>query len=135
LPILSVKITLPSKKELTNISTFAKKVSTALNQVERIGIDENGDVTYGFSNSNAYIITALKDDTDMVWSTLISAITTDPLASTLSTSKKTLLYIDLRYGNKVFYKFGKYGSIATSTRDTLATSTPYDTRILAKPNR
>ena len=114
-----------------------KKLTTSLSTVNSILIDENSDIHYNLENNRSYIISTLKDDTEVLWSTFISAITTNPLATTLNTSKNTLLYIDLRFGNKVFYKFGKSGSIATSTETNInqATTTQNDTRILAKPNR
>jgi hypothetical protein len=40
-----------------------------------------------------------------VWSTLVSAIDTDPLKSKLSENRNGLQYLDVRYGNKVFYRF------------------------------
>lgn len=134
---LILKVNLPSKEKLESISTFAKKLETTLMQVKSITIDENSDVSYIFLENNSYVITNLKDDTDILWSTLISAVTTDPLENTLNLSKKSLLYIDLRFGNKVFYKFGKSGSMSTTTNETnISTTTSlYDTRILAKPNR
>lgn len=137
LPILTLKVNLPNKEKLKDISLFSKKLKTTLNEVREIIVDENYDVSYLFSQSNSYIITTLKDDTDILWSTLISAITTDPLLSTLNSSKKSLRYIDLRFGNKVFYKFGKSGSISSTTKESTisTTTTYYDTRILAKPNR
>ena len=139
LPLLNVKVTLPTKDKLLNISSFSNKIATTLNNVTTIEIDENGDISYFLADTraNAYVITSLKDNTETLWSTLVSAITTDPLASTLTVSKNSLLYIDLRFGNKVFYKFGKYESIASTTPESIiaTTTSSYDTRILAEPNR
>ncbi len=139
LPTLTVRIPLPEKTKLLSIEAFAKKLTTALFKVNSILIDENKDITYTLSNNSSYIITDLKSDNETLWSTFISAITTDPLATTLEASRDSLLYIDLRFGNKVFYKFGKYGSIPTTSTTTdsvnATTTSSYDTRILAKPNR
>jgi hypothetical protein len=139
LALMTVKVTLPSKATLAGIASFAKKVETTLKKVSSITIDENSDVIYYLENSpnKSYITTSLKDDTETLWSTFVSAITTEPLATSIEQSKDSLLYVDLRFGNKVFYKFGKYESIATSTPESIiaTTTSNYDSRILAKPNR
>lgn len=137
LPLLSVKVTLPNKDKLRSISQFSEKIATTLSKVTTINIDENSDVIYSIANiqGKSFITTSLNDDTEALWSTLVSAITTNPLAQTLETSKESLLYIDLRFGNKVFYKFGKYESMATTSPLSVTATTTNDTRILAEPNR
>ena len=137
LALLESKITLPSKEKLSNIASFSQKISSSLFSIDSIVIDENSDVSYMVQNSynHSYLITKLEDNVETIWSTLVSAKDTDPFKSTLETSKDNLQYIDLRFGNKVFYKFGKSGSIASTTPVTSSTTSLYDTRILAKPNR
>lgn len=51
------------------------------------------------------ILFKLNSDYDKLIENLQSAITTEPLQTELKNNLNNLLYIDLRYGNKVFYKF------------------------------
>lgn len=65
---------------------------------------------------------------ETVWSTVISAIDTEPLKSLLQTKKKDLEYIDMRFGSKVFYKFTNTAvptiiNASTTPHDTHSTST------------
>ena len=70
-------------------------------------------------------------DQKKVWSTLVSALDTDPLKTKLATDKGKLEYLDVRYGNKVFYRFsdmtfqnkGETGILDDHATPTQATST------------
>jgi cell division septal protein FtsQ len=128
LPLFLFKNTLPQTETLLGFESLAKKLSTLIKPVTRIEVDEHGDVYYYFYQSNATVITRVSSSTEALWSTLVSAVATDPLKTSLETQNPNLNYIDLRFGNKVFYKFGKSVSIATTTK-------PYDQGILAEPNR
>ncbi len=137
LPLLETRTNLPSKDRLAQVSTFESKLSSSMFGIDLVEVDENSDVKYYIKDhvNKAYVITRLDDDINVVWSTLVSAKDTDPLKSKLESSINTLQYVDLRFGNKVFYKFGKSGSIGTTIPVIGTTTTTYDTRILAEPNR
>lgn len=117
------------EKYIEDLSSFLEKISTTLFPVTRISIDEVGDVTLEEEHGSKILLTK---DVDLVkgWSTLVSAIDTEPLKSSLQKEKEKLLYIDLRFGNKVFYKF-RSGEFQNATSTVIiddhaknATSTP-----------
>lgn len=90
---------------LAGLAQFIDKVNTVLFTVNRIEINNDHDVhLYPISGGSTVI---LSGDADFAkeWSTLVSALDTDPLKSLLASKKNDLEYIDLRFGNKVFYKF------------------------------
>lgn len=91
---------------LEKLSAFLEKISSVLFPVEKIAIDSIGDVRLFGQDAASQIMLTKDIDLEKGWSTLLSAIDTDPLKSSLEKEKNRLLYIDLRFGNKVFYKFG-----------------------------
>ncbi|HAS80547.1 MAG: hypothetical protein UR25_C0001G0153 [Candidatus Nomurabacteria bacterium GW2011_GWE1_32_28] len=73
-------------------------------------IEDNEDVKMFLSSSVTYqmgpeIIFKLDSDFDKVIENLQSVLTTEPLKSDFKNKYDSLLYIDLRFGNKVYYKF------------------------------
>lgn len=71
-------------------------------------IEENGDQKIYIKdtkNDSGYIYVNTKDDPEFVWNTFASAILADPIKSKLEKELLNLEYIDLRFGNKVFFKF------------------------------
>ena len=90
---------------LSNIDSFSSKVSSVIFPVEYIFVEKTGDIIL-FNDSKKSKVIFLKDmDPKKAWSTLVSAIDTDPLKTKLVTEKDRLEYIDSRYGNKIFYRF------------------------------
>ncbi len=59
----------------------------------------------GRGSFHSKIIFNTDDDIDLLYSNLAAALTTDPLATQFKNNPENLLYIDLRYDNKVYYKF------------------------------
>lgn len=59
----------------------------------------------GDSNMNPYIVFDMDSDYQKLAENLQAAISVEPLKSDLKTKISSLLYIDLRFGNKVYYKF------------------------------
>ncbi len=101
-------------KYVESLSSFIEKVSSTLFPITTIRIDDIGDVLLqGEHGSKLFLSKNI--DLDKSWSTLVSAIDTDPLKSSLRSEKEKLLYIDLRFGNKVFYKFGKSGEFSNAS--------------------
>ncbi len=90
---------------LLNIVSISTKVSSLIFPVDTILVEEIGDVTF-FNASGTSKVMVLRDaDPKKTWSTIVSAIDTNPLKTKLGTNKEGLLYLDARYGNKVFYRF------------------------------
>lgn len=118
---------------IKNIVDLSLKSGTVLFPVQSIFVDRNGDVI--FSNETGLSRLLFLEDADIkkIWSTLVSAIDTEPLKGKLVNSRDVLEYIDVRYGNKVFYRFsdmsfqnikvnGILGNHATSS--SFSTTTP-----------
>lgn len=102
------------EKYLESLVLFLEKISSTVFRVTKIVIDQVGDIhLYGQNNSE--ILLTKDTDLDKGWTTLLSAIDTDPLKSSLLKEKEKLVYIDLRYGNKVFYKFDSGGFLNASS--------------------
>ncbi|MEK7572346.1 MAG: FtsQ-type POTRA domain-containing protein [Patescibacteria group bacterium] len=61
--------------------------------------------TLGLASINPSIIFKLDSDYEKIAENLQAAITTEPLKGKLKNNYASLHYIDLRFGNKVYYKF------------------------------
>lgn len=136
LPLLLSSSTV-SVELMSKIKNFIPKVDTVLFKVDVVSIDEYGDIYLRNNESRSYIIFKSKDDLEKLWITLLSAIETAPLKDSLSSELNDLDYIDVRFGNKVFYKFTNathQDIIATSTIN-INESTTTNTGVLAEPNR
>lgn len=94
---------------LKELSSFIDKVTSVLFPIAVIKIEERGDVSLFAKGAPSKILLPARSDLDKGWSTLVSAIDTEPLKTLLEKERDNLSYIDLRFGNKVFYKFGKEG--------------------------
>jgi hypothetical protein len=90
---------------LEPLLSMSGKVSSVVFPVTTILVEEEGDVTLSNASGTSHVFFLRDTDTKKVWSTLVSAIDTDPLKNKLETNKKGLMYLDVRYGNKVFYRF------------------------------
>ncbi len=107
LPLLSFATTTKLTPEiLASISGLVSKVSATIFEVKSISIDEFKDIhLIGDNFGRSEVIFSATSDTKKVWSNLVSAIDTDPLKSNLENNKDSLEYLDVRFGNKVFFKF------------------------------
>ena len=65
------------------------------------------------SSKNPEIIFKADADLETVAENLNAALTTEPLQTDIKKKYSSLLYIDLRYGNKVYYKFSAQGGSAS----------------------
>lgn len=119
---------------LANSTALASKVSSVIFSVTSIALESDGDVTFFDERKMSKVMFLQDADMKKVWSALVSAIDTDPLKTKLETEKDRLLYLDIRFGNKVFYRFsdmsfqngtvaGILESHATTTGSPPATST------------
>ena len=71
---------------------------------------ENGEIKMYLSDESSLpmgpeIIFKTDSDLEKIAENLQAALTTEPLQSDFKNKYSSLLYIDLRYGNKVYYKF------------------------------
>lgn len=102
---------------LQSLHDFSDKISKVIFPVGVISLDEYGDVSF-FDVDGVGVVKLTKNNvTNKTWTTFISAIDTEPLKSKLEKEKESLNYIDVRFGNKVFYSFGSKTS--TSSVDIL----------------
>ncbi len=90
---------------IRNILDISAKVSSVIFHVTTILVEPTGDITFSDENGKSKLIFLKDMDIKKVWSTIVSAIDTDPLKSKLANNKANLEYLDARYGNKVFYRF------------------------------
>jgi hypothetical protein len=90
-------------------------------------VAENGDMKIFLKNTNqdsGYLFVNTKEDPNFVWITFVSAIAGEPLKSSLANDLSHLSYIDLRFKNKIFYKFdNKYTSTINTENSNSTTST------------
>ena len=137
LPLL-VEATPFDSASTTPIKLFITKINSVLFNVDKVVVDKYTDIHLVNTPKQSEVFFKSKDDTEKLWNTLISAVDTNPLKNNLQDSHQKLLYIDLRYGNKVFYKFTKIGTkdiIATSTINYATSTQTTSTGILAEPHR
>jgi len=96
--------------------SYFKKLITLKETLNKIGIkpvafsiEDNKDVNVFLSFSSTQIgpkiIFKLDSDFEKIIENLQSVLTTEPLQTEFKTKYSSLLYIDLRFGNKVYYKF------------------------------
>lgn len=98
-----------SQQFLRDLIDMSSKVSSIVFPVQTIALDEGTDVALIDIRGVSKVLFLKDADMKKVWSTLVSAIDTEPLASKLEHEKDRLLYLDVRFGNKVFYKFSAQG--------------------------
>lgn len=119
---------------LSELSSISDKVSSIIFPVGSIVVEATGDISCYNEDKTSKILLLIDSDFKKVWSTIVSAIDTDPLKLKLAKNREGLEYLDVRYGNKVFYRFndmtfqngtvnGILGNHATTTQEVSATST------------
>lgn len=104
------EVTISPKSENERfIAIFRNRLpSKNLNFASSSPISENGDMKIFLKdteNDSGYIFINTKNDPSYVWITFVSAVDAEPLKGELENKLKYLDYIDLRFSNKVFYKF------------------------------
>jgi hypothetical protein len=92
------------------------KIVEFKNAIEKIGLkptafwwDESKKIgnfsLLGEPGSSPYIVFNMDSDYQKLAENLQAAISVEPLKGELKTKISSLLYLDLRFGNKVYYKF------------------------------
>lgn len=104
------------------ISIFKKRLPSQNMELASTSIMQNGDIKIFLKNTkneSGYLYVNTKDNSEEVWNTFASLLIADPLKGLLSKDLYNLNYIDLRFKNKVFYKFNNNSNIS----NTIFTST------------
>ena len=100
------------KNDFIKISSFVENLKKINLKPAGLYIQDNGDIDVYLSSDitppgGPKIMVNIDSDFEKVIENLQSAITTDPLMSDFKNKYSSLNYIDLRFGNKVYYKFGQ----------------------------
>jgi len=106
------------KDDFTEITTFENNLKElGLNPTAFWPDTNNGEADFslsGNSGTSPRIIFKIDADYDKLTENLQAAISTEPLRTELQRKFSSLLYIDLRFNDKVYYKFSAPGSVAGS---------------------
>ena len=97
-------LTVDKKEWLSSmVSRLAKKGVVVM----QINMGDFSDVTFRLKYGE--IRANMKTDADSVWNSYISAADIEPLKSALDNLDPNFEYLDLRFGNKVFYSIKSKG--------------------------
>ena len=105
------------------LMSFAKQISGLGFQIQAVRITSGSDDFFVIDLDNthtAFIQFRKDDDYDTLFSNLQTALKNSDLGNQITANKKNLQYFDLRFTNKVYYKFND--GIVTPTASTTATS-------------
>ena len=86
----------------------------------------NGDVKIFLQDTReemGYLYVNINNDPEYDWITFVSAVDAEPLKTDLKKKLKYLDYLDLRFSNKVFYRFHKENEIMPTVSTSTSTST------------
>lgn len=108
-PVLGDEASVIGKKFLAQdafkeLDTFINAISDKVFLLSQLIKNEDQDYEL-YLKDGGKIIFSLKDGAEKSFSNLFSALETEPLKANLRNKPKSLEYIDLRFGNKVFFKF------------------------------
>lgn len=124
LPVISFTTSAtPTRAFFENLAGFMPQITTLLFPIGHIIVDEHDDVYMYASGSPSRVMMTKNADIKKTWLSLVSAVDTDPLKTSLEKNKEKLEYIDLRFGNKVFYKFANEGKPAIIAPHATTTAT------------
>jgi len=87
------------------IANIIPKINTVLFNVTNVNVLPYGDIIISDESKESSVKLSFISNLDKEWSNVISAIDTEPLKGLLEKKKDKLEYIDVRFDNKVFYKF------------------------------
>lgn len=112
------------------VSVFKKRLPSQDISFASSTILPNGDMKIFLKNTKneaGYLYVNTKDNVEEVWNTFASILISDQFKKLISTDLPNLNYVDLRFKNKVFYKFNNLTNpssvlISTSTASTTSTS-------------
>ena len=105
------------------ISVFKKRLPSQNVEFASSTLMPNGDLKIFLKNTKdnaGYLYVNTKDNVEEVWTTFASILMSDPVKNLLITDLTNLNYVDLRFKNKVFYKFN---NLTNTSTESVATST------------
>jgi len=103
------------------VSVFKKRLSSQNVEFASSTLLPNGDIKIFLKNTKdeaGYLYVNTKNNVEEVWSTFASIAIADPVKNLLNTNLTNLNYIDLRFKNKVFYKFNNLTNTSSSSIST-----------------
>ncbi len=117
------------------LSVFKKRLPSQDITFASSTLMPNGDMKIFLKNTKdevGYLFVNTKDNVEEVWTTFASVLIADPLKNMLKNNLNDLNYVDLRFKNKVFYKFNGSNNpasipISTSSSTTATTSSSTNT--------
>lgn len=118
-PLLVASSTTFDNDTYTKLTDIVSKVSIRLFPVARVTFGEAGDVTL-FDKDNKEMRFNLNNNEEDIWSKLLSALDTEPLKSNVD-NNNNFLYIDARFGDKVFYKLSSTQTASTTPASSTST--------------
>lgn len=117
------------------LSVFKKRLPSQNISFASSTLMPNGDMKIFLKNTKdevGYLFVSTKDNVEEVWTTFASILIADPIKNLFTKNLSDLNYIDLRFKNKVFYKFNGSNnpapiSVSTSASTTATTSSSTNT--------
>ena len=93
--------------EFVRLIKFYEHAGTVLSPIKltALEIGDNGDYKFSIEGTGGNIIFKRDNDFEKILENLNSAADAEPLKTDLKLKLKALLYIDLRFDNKVYFKF------------------------------
>lgn len=107
-----------STPEKDFLSVFKKRLPSQNISLSSSTLMPNGDMKIFLKNTKeevGYLYVNTKDNVEEVWTTFASILISDKFKNLLDNNLSKLNYIDLRFKNKVFYKFDQENSLAASS--------------------
>lgn len=94
-------------EEFGRLMDFYEDLNTVTKPIKLSSLIVNleGDYEFGMDSTDGKIIFKKENDFDKLLENFASAIKSDPLKTDFQEKLKSLLYIDLRFDNKVYFKF------------------------------
>ena len=86
---------------------FFEQAGTVFSPIKltSLEIGDNGDYKFSLEGTDGKIIFKKENDSAKLVENLSLAVGAEPLRTDLAQKLKSLLYIDLRFDNKVYFKF------------------------------
>jgi len=94
-------------EEFQRLIKLYEQVSTVLSPIKltALSIEDNGDYKFSLEGTEGKLIFKKENDFETILGNLDSAASGEPLKTDLAQKLESLLYIDLRFDNKVYFKF------------------------------
>ncbi len=99
------------EKDFNNLIFYKKEFEKMGLKLASFFVDENADIRSYLSSTSSSIgpelIFKSSDTPSQIVANLDATLSTEPLLSNFKSKYNSLLYIDMRFGNKVYYKFSE----------------------------